>query len=303
MEEQYVLPRLLALFFGYKLTILATPHAPMLLQGTVFIDVLGLRRIINVDQNSFKKDMESAIADSTRLSSESNLASATNMMQNERFRNWLMSASSDILLVNGFMMDLNQEQEGASPLTVASCILYSKLVNDPAAFSLLYLCGQHIDYTDPYRGPTGMLRFLIAQLLYANPAQIDTSRYNHDFVRDLETYQYLALFTLLQDLLISSPCRAIFILIDGLSLLEENHVADLLALIQVLVNVTGALHQRAARNMGGPVLKVLLTFPTYSVHLSQALPQNRLDLMSHGPRLDMVASGDMRIGEHYDVRF
>lgn len=280
--------------------ILATPHAPLLLQGAVFIDVFGLQRIIGVDQNSFKNDMQSAITDCKRLSSESNLVSATNMMQNERFIDWLKTARSDILLVNGFM-NVNQEQEGASPLTAASCVLYGKLVDDSAAFPLLYLCGQHVDYDDPYRGPTGMLRFLIAQLLYANPVQIDTSRYNYELVRGVETYQNSALFTLLQDLLVSLPRRAIFIIIDGLSLLEGSHLADLQGFVQVLLNVTEVLDQRASDNIGGPVLKVLFTFPTYSVYLSQWIPESRLDLMSHGPRLDLVASADMHMGEHYDV--
>lgn len=167
----------------------------------------GLQRILAVERSLLKTDMEVAILDAQRISSPSAHAHAMTLLTNDVYVNWYQSATSSILVVNGFM-NLSQEQETASPFTTVSCVLYGMLSENPKALPLFYLCGQHVDYHGEYQGLAGILRYLNAQLLFANPECVNTAGFNYDFTHNLESYDIpsLSVVAHISDQLTPSSC-------------------------------------------------------------------------------------------------
>jgi hypothetical protein len=226
--------------------------------------------------------MEVAILDVQRISSPSAHAHAMTLLTDDVYVNWYQSATSSILVVNGFM-NLSQEQETASPFTTVSCVLCGMLSSNPKALPLFYLCGQHVDYHGEYQGLAGILRYLNAQLLFANPECVNTAGCNYDFTHNLESYDIPSLCQLLHILVTSSPRQVVFILIDGFSIVEgvasQEHIN---IFVQALRYLVAHLNQNIQKNVPGPVLKILFTNPHATVHLGSLLRDCVLDLPESG---------------------
>jgi hypothetical protein len=242
-------------------------------------------------------DMAVAISDAKRISSPSAHAHAMTLLTHDIYVDWYQSTTSSILIVNGFM-NLSQEQETASPFTTVSCVLYGMLCENPKALPLLYLCGQHVDYNDKYRGLAGLLRYLNAQLLFANPECVNTAGFNYDFTHNLESYDIPSLCQLLHILVTSSPRQAVFILIDGFSTVEggkfQEHINFFALALRYLV---GHLNHNIQRNLPGPVLKILFTNPHATVYLGSLLRDSVLDLPENGP----MGGYGMNMYEDYSI--
>ncbi|CZR52897.1 uncharacterized protein PAC_02774 [Phialocephala subalpina] len=79
------------------------------------------------------------------------------------FKNWLGGSRSDVLLVDGHF---DQAKIGkTSPMSVFCATFIASIVKLQSTIVLHFFCGQHVTFDDSLRGPHGLLRSLICQLL------------------------------------------------------------------------------------------------------------------------------------------
>lgn len=264
-----------------------TPHAQIMIQNTPLTDVASLRKAIAVDPNLLLKDINEAVSNAQRISSEFSLAHAMTVVEYPQFKYWLQSNSSNVLLVNGHMQ-LSHEQEATSPLTVVSWVLHGILAANNDALPLFHLCGQHIHPGDPYWGLAGTLHCLNAQLLSANPESVNTITLDDNFIHNLESRDINTLCQLLHILVPRSSKKAVFILIDGFTIAEgSTSHANINILFQVLGVLVNQLNSNRLQNLPGPVVKVLITTVSASLYLAPLLYGWKdayvLDLLQTGP--------------------
>lgn len=82
-------------------------------------------------------------------------------MASSRFRQWLTSRHSEVLLVNGNADTSNR----CSPVSFACGLLVSSLGSFPSTITLSFFCALHTDSSDPETGSRTMLASLVGQLL------------------------------------------------------------------------------------------------------------------------------------------
>ncbi|PYH43520.1 uncharacterized protein BP01DRAFT_402624 [Aspergillus saccharolyticus JOP 1030-1] len=280
----------------------STPHAPIMVVKTCFIDVYGLQRIMAADPELVRRDLTLALADALHACPPALHAHATTLLHRDEFRHWFLGSSSALLLVNG-CLPVTPEQETASPLTTVAGTLYGTLSASPAVLPLFFPCGQHLHPHDPFTGLAGLLRALNAQLLLGDPAAVDTSAVDYPFVHALEAFDLPALGRLFAHLLAGSPRRAVFVLIDGFTLVEGSASAlELRGFTELLRQVTGALPGVAGQPpRTGPVVKVLVTNADSVVYLDAWRNQDVVDLepdavLDDGLGLDMYETSAQLLG-------
>lgn len=206
-----------------------------------------------------------------QISSEASLAHAITLVNYDQWKHWCQSNSSNILLVHGHMQ-LSYQQQIASPLTFVSWTLHKRLRENNDVLPLFHLCGQHRRRDDMYWGLEGVFRCLNAQLLFANPQSANTVSLDDTFIRNLKSSNINTLCQLLHILVPKQSKNAVFILIDGFTIAECcASQADISILAQVLRTLVNQLNSDRRNNLPGPVLKVLITTPTFSLHLGSLL--------------------------------
>lgn len=86
------------------------------------------------------------------------------MLYNPRIANLIRLPSSGIVLVNACG---DRAQAGpVSPISYTSATLVQALrKSQPRAVILVFFCAKHVAKHDPLRGPQGMMRSLLAQLV------------------------------------------------------------------------------------------------------------------------------------------
>lgn len=110
---------------------------------------------------------------------------------------------------------------------------------------------------------------------------MNTTGFDYRFTHDLDLSELSALCHLLHILVTSSPRQAVFILIDGFTLVEgSTPTQQLQSFVESLLRLTHTLN---TNKQTGPVLKILLTNPTASVYLGQWLQDCVLDLAETTP--------------------
>jgi len=216
------------------------------------------------------------------------------LMEMERFRDWLKTASSasDLILVDGHCSDVTVEN--VSPLTAVCASLIRILSARPSAIVLHHFCGQHVGYRDPLRGPDGLIRHLVHQLLFH---VFDQPRHDSQGVpqtqrilellheklpadMDLEHHDIGSLCRLAENLILHLDfSRPIFCIIDSVCVLEtalDGWRNDTRLVIKTL------LHTVDDTTRPGPGLKVLLTSTERSTDLVDWVlaPDRRLSLMA-----------------------
>ncbi|KAF6829261.1 hypothetical protein CPLU01_08025 [Colletotrichum plurivorum] len=246
------------------------PQAVVLMK-TSFINLNQLRNILNVNPQLLQNDIATSVVDAQNVCSPDLTARALGVLRNPKFNTWLLSNFAHILLING-RMQLNGEQEGASPLTILSCIL-SQAVSKQSdrSLPLLYLCGQHNAPDDPFAGPSGMLRFINSQLAHAvRQEDADLSGIDMAFVDGIKAQTQVALRALFRLLLPAAIGRVVFVIIDGTSWMEEGPFAqDFGSVVVFWRELVNEVNLRRP----GFLLKVLLTNPSTSLYGHEWLPE------------------------------
>ncbi|KAF3762780.1 hypothetical protein M406DRAFT_333151 [Cryphonectria parasitica EP155] len=125
------------------------------------------------------------------------------LLTRPRFQDSLASQASDVLLVDGHC---KEDCEGKiSPISVFCASLAAMMMHNPACMVLHFFAGQHcLGDDDPTRGPQGLMRSLICQvLLYPNQPQpyLDWLT-DQTFIKDVADNNINALCYLLKELLL-----------------------------------------------------------------------------------------------------
>lgn len=233
---------------------------------------IRLSEILAVSTSTIIKDLEAATKISMKLESDAQ-ARARWLLQSPRFKSWLASDHSELLLVDG-----NSQRSAAqktSAMTMLSAMLAKTLTesHDDPVITLPFFCGFHTAPHDSLKGPQGILRGLLSLLL---------SRYDFDSCRlsDPDEVYYLkhhdvdSLCRLFKALLGQlSRQVVIFCIIDGISLFETSDFRDdLCHEIEALGSLTRDDSLKA-------VLKLLITSPVRSIYIGKRVPgEDRLTI-------------------------
>ena len=207
------------------------------------------------------------------------------LLNSPKLLSWLSSMHSSALFVNG-NHDASARQ---SPLTYVCAKLMDtiapwtagKHANHRSIFAQVFFCGQHADLDDPERGPLGMMRSLVSQLLTSFSAfRMTTIR----SIRDIDASDVYKLCDAYASLIKEVPRRyMIFCIIDGITFYEDSpwQCEAATVAIQKLLEVMDTCKKR------GCFFKILLTCPGMSRELYREfedeeilwMPQN---VDSHG---------------------
>lgn len=251
------------------------------------IDAEQLQQILAIDPKSQTKDVENTSRAAHSLTPASS-SRADWLMQSPAFQNWLTSRSPQCLMVDE--NNPSTVAERTSALSTFCATLSQALGKSSSATHLEFFCGLHTKSTDPLRGPQGIIRTLVSQLLARSPANIDwdLSRLakTRTSVERLERFELDHLLSAFADLIRQLPFGTfLFILIDGVSFYER---ADILPYTQFLLRKLIELTQEEDVSA---VVKVLVTGPTVSRRLGSLVPpQDRLMLP---PEVPTGAGGEM----------
>ncbi|KAE9568561.1 hypothetical protein CGCF415_v008797 [Colletotrichum fructicola] len=241
---------------------------------TSFVTLEQLRSIVNVDAQLAKRDEDIAIMDAQNVCQPKLITKALSVLHNEKFLMWLQSNTSHILFING-RMKLSAAQEASSPLTILSCVVSQTVsMHNRRSIPMLYLCGQHNSPYDVHGGPNGIIRCLNSQLAHAvTQEDVDLSKIDMEFVEGIRTQTPQTLCSLFRLLLPAAMRKVVFVIIDGVSWMEEGpHARDFGGLVIFLQDIVNELNQRQP----GFAVKVLLTNPSTSLHAHRWLPDDSI---------------------------
>jgi hypothetical protein len=181
-----------------------------------------LLRILKVPHMTATQDLDHVLKQGNSFETQA-LGHGRWLMTTENFKNWLAGGQSDLLLVDGHC---DQAKTGkTSPMSVFCASLIASLVTLRSGILLHFFCGQHVMPHDPLRGPHGLMRSLITQLLL-DP---ETQEPNLDFIDSQQIYDDLvqhrlsAFCYVFQQLVRQFPKGTIiYCIIDGISEYERR---------------------------------------------------------------------------------
>ena len=215
------------------------------------------------------------------------------LMGMDRFQAWLAGppSDSDLVLVDGYCGSV--VADGVSPMSAICASLVEELhrragedTNSarPAVIVLHHFCGQHRGGRDPFRGPAGLLRNLLQQLLQQNRwpggAEELLNFVDDGLLRGVDVSEIGSLCYLFWNLVIRlDPSRPVFCIMDGVSEMEtslNDWCVDTRSVIEMLLGLV------EDTSRAGPALRVLLTSPQRSTMLGNTVvpADGRLTLLA-----------------------
>lgn len=184
-------------------------------------------------------------------------------MASSRFKQWLTSRNSEILLVNG-NADISSR---CSPTSFACGLLVSSLGSFPSTITISFFCALHTDSSDPETGSRMMLASLVCQLL-EKYQDFDLSFLTVDQKDDLHDYEVDTLCSLFQKLLRQLPeGQLAFCMVDGISYYEYRDRRDDTCKVFAML---AALTEDKKLNA---VFKLMIPSPTTSICVSKNVNQ------------------------------
>jgi hypothetical protein len=213
-------------------------------------------------------------------------------MTMQRFREWLEAPlwASDLVLVDGHCGDVAADK--VSPMS-AICASLARVLTGrkrgsardrPAAMVLYHFCGQHLTQRDTLRGPEGLIRSLVHQLLMQSgdvenctprrQGQVPLEFVDTELLWGVDEHDIASLCKLFSELVIRlHPARPVFCIIDGVSEIEtalDGWRGDTCLIVKELLGLVDDAHR------AGPGLRVLLTSSTRSAVLADlVVPSER----------------------------
>ncbi|KAK3369708.1 hypothetical protein B0T24DRAFT_681705 [Lasiosphaeria ovina] len=192
------------------------------------------------------------------------------LLTTPRFQAWLRSETSDFIFADGDGGSTVHAK--TSPLTVFCATFSAAMRTMPASMPLTFFCGQHSTDDDPLRGPEGVLRSLIAQLIaFPCTPVLDTRNLDARRVREAADGDVPSLAALLHALVAQLDSRiTVWCLVDGISELEgtldewDDEVDEL------ILGFLDIVEDDKLR----PRLKVVMTSATRSLRLTSLVPED-----------------------------
>jgi hypothetical protein len=197
---------------------------------------MRLIQLLNVPLSQGMQDLESVLK-KRHMFDFTSQAQVQHLWKTPQFTSWYLSESSAVLLV-----DANFDSNLAgriSPMSLLCAMMAVQLPNPEQKLWLQFFCGQYTRSADPLRGPQGMLRSILTQLL------LDLYQRN---MMSLSFPDASAVWTqagpppidnlcrMLADLLRSFPTgMTVFCALDGISYFEvQEMAADLCLAVECL---------------------------------------------------------------------
>ena len=240
------------------------------------IDSAQLQSLMQIDLAMLASDLVTSIRHAYTLPPASR-ARADALMTNPRFQSWLTSRHPSALLVDG--NDSASVTSRTTSLSSFCATLAQALDKSSSAIHLEFFCGLHTRSNDPLRGPQGLIRTLIAQLLdRVRDVDWDLGRIakNRTTLDRLERFELDHLCSAFSDLVRQLPYGTfLFVLVDGISFYERH---DLLPYTQFALRKILELTEEEDVTA---VVKVIMTAPSVGrVLQKQVHEENRLVLPS-----------------------
>jgi hypothetical protein len=188
---------------------------------------------------------------------------AQSVLQEPQFVDWLHNTSSELLLVDGNMSSAATDSISALSLFCTTFVVNIRK-GFPQDITLSFFCGRHNDQQDPWFGPNGLVRSLIAQLLMALPDHgVHGLRLGNPsrFLKEFKNHNLNVLCETLLHLLQHVPQgKSVYFIIDGVSCFDR----DWCGLFQDMKVVLDWLYTMIEDKNMMATLKVLLTSPGIS---------------------------------------
>lgn len=168
-------------------------------------------------------------------------AQALQMYRTARVKDFLKSASSDAILVEGSGHD--DETSRPSAMGLASAMLLESIVRSPYASGIHYFCGAHNSPQDPLCGAIGIAKSLLGQLLTLQ--EYDWSFLHQGWMKALEQGSPPHLFALFGQLVPQLKVPTLICVVDSIQLFATGRwEADVISLVRHLLSVAFAVQHR-----------------------------------------------------------
>ena len=219
-----------------------------------------LRRILRHDPEAAQVDVNKAL-NAGRMFNLHEQERTEHLMASSRFKQWLTSRHSEVLLVNG----KSEISSRCSPISFACGLLASSLGSFPSTITLSFFCALHTDSSDPDTGARMMLAGLTCQLL-EKYQDFDLSFLAADKKYDLQEHDVDTLCNLFKTLLKQLPeGQLAFCMIDGISYYEYHDRRD------DTRKVVAMLAALAEDKKLKAVFKLMISSPTTSRYISDVV--------------------------------
>lgn len=236
---------------------------------------------LGVNPSDATHDLRTILRTGQQFDNEEKLR-ASEVIEDERFKNLCYSTHPGILLIEGGIMH-NISNSRASPLSAICASVVAGMIQQPDIIPLFFICGLHTAPHDNLRGPNGIMRAMISRVLMeldsrrlANLGFIETRSYR----QDLEAHEIAALCHTFKSLVRQFPLdTVIYCIIDGVGWCEQDGWAQDIELVM------DTLHELVHEQRLRPIFKVLITSPMRSRYVSRAFSLNDRILIGASPAL------------------
>ena len=235
-----------------------------------------LLHILKVNPRVPSDDLQKSISGGESIEVGATLI-AQEIMAQKPITSWFFNGDSDVLFVEGRFSSPRYARD--TPLSIMSSRVVESFCDRERGVVLYFFCALHNAASDDLKGPCGMMRVLISQLLqefspeYGFPVTVHSRRL-------LETLQMGALCDLFGKVFRRVTAdMVLFIVIDSICFFEKSDwVSDTERAIRELQHLIDKDDGNAAE--GRPVLKLLVTSPYRSKSVRTKLPTESQMLVS-----------------------
>ena len=200
--------------------------------------------------------------------------SASAIMEHKKFNDWLNVNESAVLFIEGALSSASYGR--ITPMSTLSSLVLGSLCDKEPAIAIHFFCGFHTASQDPMRGPQGMMRSLICQILQLFTVEVDfVSRRVRDKLDILDLHTLcLCVGKLVRRL---PPDTVLFCIIDSICFLENKEWPG--ECVKAVHDFRGLADDEDLVQ----VFKLLITSPFRSRHTASTLPvESRLLLPAEG---------------------
>ena len=238
-----------------------------------------LRTLLEVPDEEDARDLEQVSRIGKNVRSSSHMHSLR-LLSHSSFRTWLKSNESQGLLVDGN----NSSSERISAFSIVCATLVQSLEDTQQATPLAFFCSLHTGESASLRGPQGLMRSLLHQLL---PLQdFDLTFVNDSYAEKVHSQDLLCLCDLFQRLVDQlDEDRVLFCVIDSVSSFEKQRYGDgIFLVVDRLLMLT--------RRLGSAlVFKLLLAGPKVSKQMRNRFSSDDCITVTKGSGDGRVLSG------------
>lgn len=192
------------------------------------------------------------------------IASHRAIFEAQTFTDWWTAYISADLFIEGGRHTISGGR--TTPLSFMSSMVIEQQTGKEPAFPIHFFCGSHTSSTDPLKGPQGMMRSLISQIVRSFPVRLDfiSSRRSR---QQLESLNFDTLCNCFGHLLQQLPADTVlFCIIDGICFFEREEWA------QECRKGVEELRSLTKEDNLGPAFKLLITSPYRSRFVGRKFP-------------------------------